>query len=127
MMLFDVLQKVADELPGCELTSIVSLDSGLSLACVAPGRDDAAAGADAFHSELYRVIRNALSELGNDAPVDGVVVQGKQRVFVSRPVGGLGYFWHVATRAETTLGFTQAVMRKYQSDVESGLRELLQS
>lgn len=123
-MLFDVLKKMADELPGCELTSIVAFETGLSLACVSPNQDGAAA-ADAFHSELYRIANTAIGELGVDAPIDDVVVQGERRTFVSSPIGDSGYFWHVATRAGTTLGFTQALMRKYRDEIEQGVRELL--
>jgi predicted regulator of Ras-like GTPase activity (Roadblock/LC7/MglB family) len=123
-MLFDVLRKMADELPGCELTSVVSLETGLSLACVSADQNGAAA-ADAFHGEFYRVARGAMNEIGLDGPIEDVVIQGDRRVFVSTPIGDSGYFWHVATSAETTLGFTQALMRKYRDDIEAGVRDLL--
>lgn len=124
-MLFEVLERVARELPSCVLTSIVAADSGLSLACVAPNENDQAAAADAFHSNLYRVVQSALSELGDDSPIEDVVITGGRRVFVSRPLGDSGYFWHVATSSETTLGFTQAVMRKYQGEIQKGVEELV--
>lgn len=123
-MLFDVLRKMADELPGCELTSVVAFDTGLSLACVSSSPDGAAA-ADAFHSELYRVAGRAMTEIGIDAPIEDVVVQGDRHVYVSSPIGNTGYFWHVATGVETTLGFTQALMRKYRDDIEAGVKELI--
>jgi len=126
-MLFEVLDRVASELPGCQLTSIVSLESGLSLACVARDGNDHAAAADAYHSNLYRLVRNALAELGDVSPIDDVVIVGTRRVFVSRPLGTSGYFWHVSTSVETTLGFTQAVMRKYQGEVQKGIEDLLAS
>lgn len=124
-MLFDVLQLVADELPGCELTSVVNLDSGLSLAAVTAGNSEDAAGADAFHSELYRLVQNAMGELGSQDTISDIVVQGKRRLYISTPLGKSGYFWHVATRADTTLGFTQAVMRKYREEVEAGVAALV--
>lgn len=125
MTLMDTLQRIATELPECQLTSVVDFESGLSLACVAPAGTDEAAGADAFHCNLYRLVRSALSELGDDDDVDDVVIHGARRTFVSRPLGDSGYFWHVATGADTTLGFTQAVMRKYQREVQQGIDELL--
>jgi predicted regulator of Ras-like GTPase activity (Roadblock/LC7/MglB family) len=123
-MLFDVLRKMADELPGCELASVVSFDTGLSLACVSADQDGAAA-ADAFHGQLYRTAQRAVDELGAEGPIEDLVIEGDRRIFVSSPIGDSGYFWHVATSAGTTLGFTQALMRKYRDDVEKGVLELV--
>lgn len=123
-MLFEVLQNVANELPDCQLTSVVSLDSGLALASLSPGAADAAA-ADAFHSQLYKLVAQALREVGSGAPVDDVVVHGERNTFVSVPLGETGYFWHVVTASSTTLGFTQAVMRKYCDEIAAGTRSLV--
>ncbi len=125
MKLFETLQRITNDLPGCQSNSVVSLETGLSLACVAPAGPDNAASADAFHCNLYRLVQDALEELGEDGSVDDVVVQGGKRTFVSRPLGDTGYFWHISTSIETTLGFTQAVMRKYEAEVREGIDELL--
>lgn len=124
MSLITLLQTIADELPGCELTSVVSLDTGLSLAAATTADPNDAAAADAFHSELYRLTRNALAEAGAVSEIEDVVVQGGRRTFVSSPLGDSGYFWHVSTRSDTTLGFTQAVMRKYRDEVMRGISDL---
>ena len=125
MTLMDLLETIADELPGCELTSVVSFDSGLSLASVSPASHDDAAAADAFHCELYRLLGKALTEAGSSSPIDDVVVRGAKRTFISTPLAQSGYFWHVCTKTETTLGFTQAVMRKYREDILAGIRGLI--
>jgi len=125
MTLVDLLNRVAEQLPGCKSTSIVSLHSGLALASVAPGDADAAAGADAFTSDLYRLTANAMQELGSQDSVDNIVIEGKQATFVSTPLGDGEHFWHVVTAHDTTLGFTQAVMRKHRDDIEQSISALL--
>ena len=124
-MLFDRLRTVADELPGCRLTSIVSFETGLSLASVADGAEEEAAGADAFHNEMYRQIATALRELESSQAIENLVVQGRKAIFVSTPLGDSGYFWHVATDASTTLGYTQAVMRKWRDEIENSVDAFL--
>lgn len=125
LRLFDVLQRVADELPGCELTSVASLESGLSLASAAPGAERDVSAADAFGAQLYRLLADALDESGASGDVEDFVIQGRQRTCVAVRLEDSGYFWHVSTTADTMLGFTQAVIRKYQSQVTQGVRELL--
>lgn len=117
MTLVDLLHQVREELPGCEFTSVVEVESGLSLvSSQAIARDDVEA-LDAFETELHRVLQHALHQSGADVPVDDVVIQGRERTLVTLRLGESGYFLHVVTSAKTTLGFTQAVMRKYQAQI----------
>ena len=121
MTLRELLDSVREELPQCELTSVVSLQTGLSLAASGSRPAVDAATADAFSGELYRLIANLFPE---ERP-DDVVVRGPSHVFVSTRLDDTGYFWHLSTRAEVTLGFTQAVMRKYQQRVTDAVGTLL--
>ena len=125
MTLIELLDKVRDELPGCELMSVVSFDSGLSLAASSAAAPNDSAAADAFGSEVYRLARSALGESGLSSDIDDVVIQGRARTLVSTPLGDTGYFWHISTRADTTLGFTQAVMRKYLGEIVEGVNALV--
>ncbi len=97
----------------------------MQLACVADEDSAATAGADAFQSELYRNAAELLPLVHSDGPVETVVLESDGTTFVAEPIGDSGYFWHVATDADTTLGFTQAIMRKNRSRVLDGVRELL--
>ncbi len=124
MGLFELLKGVSNELPGCLSTSIVGLEDGLPLASVSNSEDDAAAAADAFHSDLYGNAARALKEMGASKTVGGIVVHGGEATFVSLPLADTGFFWHVVTDVKTTLGFTQAVMRKFEDDVTAGVVEL---
>ncbi len=124
MTLFDLLQSTSDELPGCLTASIVSLDSGLPLATISNLDDDDAAAADAFHSEVYRNVGAALKELGAEQAVKGMVIEGDNATSISLPLADSGFFWHIVTESRTTLGFTQAVMRKHLETVTSGVHEL---
>lgn len=124
MNLFELLKSTSDELPGFLSASIVSLDSGLPLATVANVDDDDAAAADAFHSDVYRTVLAALAELGAEQSVEGVVIEGDDSTCISLPLGDSGYFWHIVTQSRTTLGFTQAVMRKHKDAVAAGIHEL---
>jgi len=123
--LLELLDTVRDELIGCELTSVVNFDSGLSLASSTSVALDDAAAADAFQSELYRVAGEVLKESGLDESIDDLVLQGRTRILVSSPLGDSGFFWHVVTRSDTTLGYTQAVMRKYHQQVLDGVHALV--
>lgn len=107
------------------MASIVDLESGMQLACVADGENASAAGADAFQSELYRKVEELVPVLGTDGPLESVVLESDGTTFVSEPIGGTGYFWHVATDGDTTLGFTQAIMRKFRSKVLDSVIELV--
>lgn len=83
------------------------------------------AGVDAYHGDLYHVVGRALSELGYEQSVQGLVLTGKHAIFVSLPLADTGFFWHVATERTTTVGFTQAVMRKHAESILAGLQDLL--
>lgn len=126
MSVFDLLRRIADELPGCILTSVVSMDDGLPLATVTVADNEDAAAADAFHSDVYRTVGRALRELGVQSQVQGFVLQGEQTTYVSLPLGS-GFFWHIATRSDTTLGFTQALMRRHRDQISQSVSELFQS
>lgn len=122
--IFEVLQQVAANIPGCLFTSIVDADSGMSLASVSPRGEDAA-GADAFHSDLYRLIQRSMQMLESPQPIEGVVLVGDSAIFLSIPFPNSTYFWHMATDLDTTVGFTQALMRKYSGAVTQSLGQLL--
>lgn len=123
--IFDVLERVTQQIPGCLMTSVVDLDSGISLATVGASGSMTSAEADAYHSDLYRLIERSMAMLESHQPVEGLVLMGRSATFVSAPLGDSGHFWHVATEVDTTIGFTQALMRKYQADVTQSLGQLL--
>lgn len=122
--LFSLLKDISEQLPGCQMVSIVDRATGMQLASV--GSDDSAssAGADAFQSELYRRAA-ALVEQLDEGPVETVVLESDGTTFVSEPIGESGYFWHVATRDDTTLGFTRAIMNKNRARVLEGVEGLI--
>ncbi len=122
--LMEILNGVVDEVPGCIMTSIVSHETGLPLASVTAGDPEDAAGADAFHSQLYRQIETAVGELGEEQKIEAVVITADNATFVSWPLGN-DFFWHVVTKPETTLGFTRAMMRKVSDDVREAVAELV--
>lgn len=122
--LFTLLKDVRDDLPGCKLASIVDLESGMELAAVSEFDSRRTEGTDAFLSDLYRVMRTSIPAFNLDGSVEAVVLDADETTFVSEPIGDTNYFWHVATAHETTLGFVQAIMRKYRDRIEEGVREL---
>lgn len=123
--LFSLLEDIAEQLPGCQMASIVDLESGMQLASVGEHDAAATAGADAFQSELYRRAAELVERLDAEGPIETVVLESNGTTFVSEPIGESGYFWHVATEANTTLGFTRAVMRKYRGRVLEGVEALV--
>lgn len=106
------------------MASIVDLESGMQLASVAGALSAQAAGADAYQSELYRRINGLVEVLGAEGAPEMVVMECDQSTFVSELVGESGYFWHIATDVSTTLGFTQAIMRKFRGRVTESVYEL---
>jgi predicted regulator of Ras-like GTPase activity (Roadblock/LC7/MglB family) len=119
----ELLAQIAQEVPGCLMTSVVDLDSGLALASVS--HDSlAAAGADAYHADIYRALYRAASALEGAQHPEAVVLMSHHAVFLSVPFGGTTCFWHVVTRIDTTIGFTQALIRKYYHAMEQATRAL---
>lgn len=122
--LFSLLKEVREDLPGCKLASIVDFESGMELAAVSDFESHRTEGTDAFLSDLYRVMISAMPAFNLEGDVEAVVLDADETTFVSEPINGTDYFWHVATDHETTLGFVQAIMRKYRDRIEDGVREL---
>lgn len=123
--IFELLSAIAAEIPGCVATSIVDIESGMSLASISGADPLAAEGADAFHCDVYRSLQRAASALEGNQHAEAVVIMSQQAVFISLPFGGTPYFWHVVTPLDTTIGFTQALMRKYYHQVDSTVRSLM--
>ena len=123
--IFDLLQQISSSIPGCLLTSIVDVDSGMSLAAVHHPSLQATDAADAYHGELYRLIHRSMDML--DAPqfVEQLVLVGEGAIFLSSPIPKTRYFWHVVTGCDTTIGFTQALMRKHRADIEESVSQLV--
>jgi predicted regulator of Ras-like GTPase activity (Roadblock/LC7/MglB family) len=123
--IFELLSVIAAEIPGCIATSIVDIESGMSLASIAGNDPLAAEGADAFHCDVYRSLQRAASSLEGNQHAEAVVIMSQHAVFISLPFGGTPYFWHVVTPLDTTIGFTQALMRKYYHQVDHTVRTLM--
>ena len=125
MSVFDVLESISKELPGCILTSIINTETGMPLARVTDLDLDDAAGADALHNDLYRLATQAMRRSsGEEQRIDGIVIESQNAIFVSSPLGDTGFMWHVVTDLGTTLGFTQAVMRKSSERMTTAIHEL---
>ncbi len=123
--IFEVLRQAAHDIPGCLIASVVDGQSGMSLAAVCAEDTSLADSADAYHADLYRLVYNAMDALDRPMLPDGIVLIAEQAIFISTPFPGSPYFWHVVTRIDTTVGFTQAIMRKYQDRVLASMREVL--
>lgn len=123
--LYELLEGITHQLPGCRLASVVQQETGMPLVSIGGDESLDSAGVDAYHGDLYQVIGRALGELSFEESVQGVVLTGKHAIFVSVPLDDTGFFWHVATDRSTTVGFTQAVMRKHATSVQHALLTLL--
>ncbi len=127
MSVFDVLNVIRAELPGFISSSVVGFENGLQLACISDVDTDDSAAADAFHSNVYRATARALNEVGSSTQTaEGIVIMGDNHVFLSVPLDD-SFFWHVVTKSGTTLGFTQAVMRKHRDAMRNEIRDLFSS
>ena len=124
--IFEILHRVAQDIPGCLHTSVVDLDSGMSLAAVSPGQDSlTAAGGDAYQSDMFRLIGQAAEGLKSSPVPESVVLIGERSIFISSPFPQTSFFWHVVTSIDTTIGFTQAIMRKYQQPLVESISSVL--
>ena len=73
--IFEILQQVTGSIPGCAFTSIVDASTGMSLASV-PGpqqTEGSPEAADAYHSDLYRLVSRALEALESQQSLRGLV------------------------------------------------------
>lgn len=121
----DMLQQLTDELPGFLHTSVIDADTGLALVANSETDSVNAAGADAFHADLYRMSRQALEQLPVGDEPRQFVMRSDEATFVSAPVSSTGYIWMVVTRPDTTVGFVQAMIRKHLSRIEEGITQLV--
>lgn len=111
MMLEKNLQLISEELPGFISVSIVHLAQGLPL--VSASNLDGNPGADAFHASLYGMLHRGLDEMGADQKISSIVIGSQQLNFYSTQLGDTGYFIHLISEKSATLGFVNAVIRKY--------------
>ena len=111
MMLEKTLELISEELPGFISVSIVNLAQGLPL--VSRSTVDGNPGADAFHASLYGMLHRGLEEMGADQEINSIVIGSKQINFFSTQLGTTGYFIHLISEKNATLGFVHAVIRKY--------------
>lgn len=125
MSLMKLLDRVRGELPNCDMASVVNAQSGLALAASMNAAASDGAAADAFTSQLVRDLAEAANDAGVDGTPEDVVLQGASRIMVLQPLDGSGFYWLVSTAATTTLGFTQAVMRKYRDAIAAEVSELI--
>ncbi len=122
--LHEILMELSGSLPGCLHSSVIDRETGLSLTTISSGDPLDGAGADAYHNDLYRLTEVALSggELGGP---EGMVLTSAEARYVSIPLEGTNFLWLLVTRRETTVGFTQAIMRKHGPRVTESLKALL--
>lgn len=120
-----VLDELSGGLQGCLHTSVIDGETGLALASATRSEGLEAAGADAFHNDLYRLGRDALGALPSRERLEEVVVTSQKATFVSVPVDNTGYVWLVVADSDTTVGFVQAMMRKHVERIEECLAPLV--
>lgn len=123
--LHEVLEQMTREFPGCLHTSVIDADTGLALAAASQSDPLDSAGADAFHSDLYRLSQSALAELPAQTEPRQIVLTSKKAMFLSVAVEPTGYLWLVVARRGTTVGFLQALMRKHTPTIEESVQALV--
>ncbi len=122
--LSELLNELADQLPGCLHTSVIDGQTGLALVSVSEVDALDAAGTDAYHNDLYRLSEIALRDTPVSAQVNDVVLSSDEGTFVSIPIGKSGYRWLVVTGRDATVGFVQALMRKHVARIGDSLNTL---
>ncbi len=123
--LHEMLKQLAGQLPGCLHTSIIDGETGMALASASEADELDAAGADAFHTDLYRLGRQAVDALPATDDVEQIVITSDKATCVSLPVQKTGYLWLVIAHRDATVGFIQALMRKHVGRIEDSLQALL--
>ena len=122
----DTLAELSGKMPGCLHTSVIDSTTGLALAASSASDPISSAGADAFHSDLYRLSESVLKGIPTAQKPRELVLTSQEATFVSVPVEETGYLWLVVAGRDTTVGFIQALMRKHISRIEEGLRTLVE-
>ena len=125
-LLHNLLRQSSAQIPNCVMNSIVDATSGMALVSASLGTDPhVGASADAYHTELYRLVTRSMDMLDASQQARGIVLTGPSLIFYSLPFPGSPYFWHVVTSTDTMTGFTQAVMRKFQAPLWESMSQLL--
>lgn len=123
--LHEMLEEISGKMPGCLHTSVIDSATGLALAACSDSDPLDGAGADAFHSDLYRLSEAVIEGIPTAGEPRELVLTSKEATFVSVPVEETGYMWLVVAGRDTTVGFIQALMRKYVARIEEGLQALV--
>lgn len=121
----DMLEELSGKLSGCLHTSVIDSSTGLALAACSDSDPLDSAGADAFHSDLYRLSEAVIDGIPTAEKPRELVLTSQEATFVSVPVEETGFLWLVVADRDTTVGFIQALMRKHVSRIEEGLRTLV--
>ncbi len=119
--LHEMLQNLSGEVPGCRHTSVIDSRTGIALAASSKTDPLDSAGADAFHSDLYRLSGSILEGTPLAGQTEEIVLNSGSSTFVSVPIADTGYLWLVVTERDTTVGFVQALMRKHLTKIQEGL------
>lgn len=126
MSLFELLHQVTREIPECVHTSVIDRDSGMALASVSPlTSSDAAAASDAYQSDILRALEQAQDALEISPGLESMMLTSQAHVFIAQPLSQGQYVWHVVTSINTTVGFTQAIMRKHRASLQQSMMTLV--
>lgn len=126
MSLFELLHHVTREIPECVHTSVIDRDSGMALASVSPlVSSDAAAASDAYQSDILRALEQAQEALEIQSGVESMMLVSQTNVFIAIPLSQGQHIWHVVTSINTTVGFTQAIMRKHRAALQQSMMTIV--
>ncbi|MBH24779.1 MAG: hypothetical protein CMH57_10070 [Myxococcales bacterium] len=117
MNILEVLEAFAQEVPGFLTCSVVSLLDGTNIGSVGVVENFDPAAADAYFSEVLKKNTAALDSLGLQADTEDVLLTTRSAFFLARALPETPYFWNVITTRRGSLGFTRALMRKYEARI----------
>lgn len=117
MHLLDVLQAFSADVPAFLASSIVSREEGTALASITANPRVEVMGADAWLAELLVRHDATLAALRVEDTTEDLFITTQRALLIARPLPGTPWFWHVVTSAQTSLGLTRAIMRKFEPEL----------
>lgn len=111
----NLLEQLAEELPGFVASAVVLIEDGLSVAELSKNADVEAGAASAYLASVVKSNQKAIKHLAGGQITDDILITTDKNFFLIRHMEGKPFFLFVMTNKDEWLGRTRLVMKKYES------------
>ena len=115
----ELLNEMAEQLPGLVVTAAVHLEDGLPVAEVTKKSDVDAGASSAYLATIVQSNLQAIKALAGDQVTDDILITTDQYYFLIRYSPGRPYFLFVMTMRDEWLGRARLIMKEFNQRMEA--------